>query len=88
MKEEVARKILDLPGADSVYIHNIHGEVHYSVVFDQDQNDLSDQIASAQLEAYGLYPDFYFEVMYFIKENFNPDTIPNFDQCIIKQKEA
>lgn len=84
MKEKVAKKILELPGTTSVYIHDILGEVNYSVVFDQDQDDLSDQIAAAQLEVYELFPEFYFEVMYFIKENFNPDIIPKFDQCIIK----
>jgi hypothetical protein len=76
MANIIGNKLLDLPNAKEVYYYAVGEDHYYTVVFNQDQDDLSNQIAAVQVEAYDLYPDVYFDVRYSISDRFNPDTLP------------
>jgi len=76
MLTKVAKMFLSIPFADSVYYYKINGEDHYTIIFQDDSDDLSDQIADVQMDAYDVYPEAYFEVRYILHKRFNPESIP------------
>ncbi|MNW58696.1 hypothetical protein D3C74_365750 [compost metagenome] len=77
MRYQIADMFFAIPAVESVYFYELMNESHITVVCEYDQDDLSDQIAEVQLNAYEAFPDAYFEVRYVLKDRFNPESIPD-----------